>query len=101
MKENEAISLQNAPKKNKEEFVPNKWDKKLNDYNNYVKEYLKHYKKSLTGNSISLSKYPYFKAKSERLNKKLSKGIEKELLTKKQLATVFKIREKIVNTCCN
>lgn len=101
MKKNETISLQNVPKKNKEEFVPNKWDRKLNDYNNYVKEYLKHYKKSLTGNSISLSKYPYFKAKSESLDKKLSKGIEKELLTKKQLTTVFKIQEKIVNACCN
>ena len=40
----------------------------------YVKEYLKHYKKSLKGNSISLSKYPYFKLKSESLNKKLNKS---------------------------
>ncbi|MFV8361531.1 hypothetical protein [Flavobacterium sp. LS1P3] len=101
MKKNEAISIQNVLEKNKEEIILNKWDKKLNDYNNYVKEYLIHYKKSLKGNSISLSKYPYLKVKSESLSKKLNRGIEKELLTKKQLTKVFKIREKIVNACCN
>lgn len=101
MKKNETISIQNVLEKNKEEIIVNKWDKKLNDYNNYVKEYLIHYKKSLKGNSISLSKYPYLKVKSESLSKKLNRGIEKELLTKKQLTKVFKIREKIVNACCN
>ncbi|MGZ9735704.1 hypothetical protein [Flavobacterium sp. GNP002] len=101
MKKNENISIQNVLENNKEEIILNKWDKKLNDYNNYVKEYLIHYKKSLKGNSISLSKYPYLKVKSESLSKKLNRGIEKELLTKKQLTKVFKIREKIVNACCN
>lgn len=101
MKKNDTISIQNVLEKNKEEIILNKWDKKLNDYNNYVKEYLIHYKKSLKGNSISLSKYPYLKVKSESLSKKLNRGIEKELLTKKQLTKVFKIREKIVNACCN
>ena len=101
MKKNETISIQNVLEKNKEEIILNKWDKKLNDYNNYVKEYLIHYKKSLKGNSISLSKYPYLKVKSESLSKKLNRGIEKELLTKKQLTKVFKIREKIVNACSN
>ena len=101
MKKNETISIQNVLENNKEEIILNRWDKKLNDYNNYVKEYLIHYKKSLKGNSISLSKYPYLKVKSESLSKKLNRGIEKELLTKKQLTKVFKIREKIVNACCN
>ena len=101
MKKNETVLILNEPEKNKEEIILDKWDKKLNDYDNYVKEYLIHYKKSLKGNSISLSKYPYLKVKSERLSKKLSRGIEKELLTKKQLTKVFKIRKKIVNACCN
>ena len=100
MEKNKTINILNVTKK-KEELTLNKWDKKLNDYNYYVKEYLKHYKKSLKGNSISLSKYPYFKLKSESLNKKLNKGIKKELLTKKQQTTIFKIRKKIVNTCIN
>lgn len=58
-------------------------------------------KKSLKGNSVSLSKYPYLKVKSESLSKKLNKGIEKELLTKKQVSKVFKIQKKIVNACCD
>ena len=101
MKKNETISIQNVLEKNKEEIILDKWDKRLNDYNNYVKEYLIHYKKSLKGNSVSLSKYPYLKVKSESLSKKLNRGIEKELLSKKQLTKVYKIREKIVNACCN
>lgn len=101
MKKNETISIQNVLEKNKEELILDKWDKKLNDYNNYVKEYLIHYKKSLKGNSVSLSKYPYLKVKSESLSKKLNKGIEKELLSKKQVSKVYKIRKKIVNACCD
>ncbi|TDE27817.1 hypothetical protein E0I61_13990 [Flavobacterium ranwuense] len=101
MKKNEAKSILNVPEKNKEELILDKWDEKLNDYNNYVKEYLMQYKKSLKGNSVSLSKYPYLKVKSESLSKKLNKGIKKELLTKKQLTKVFKIRKKIENACCN
>ena len=38
MKKNETISIQNVLENNKEEIILNKWDKKLNDYNNYVKE---------------------------------------------------------------
>ncbi|MDI6051275.1 MULTISPECIES: hypothetical protein [unclassified Flavobacterium] len=101
MTRNETISILNVSEKNKEELILDKWDEKLNDYDNYVKEYLIHYKKSLKGNMASLSKYPYLKVKSESLSKKLNKGIKKELLTKKQLTKVFKIRKKIVNACCN
>ncbi|MFV8347744.1 hypothetical protein [Flavobacterium sp. ZB4P13] len=95
MKKNETKSLLNVLEKNKEELILDKWDEKLNDYDNYVKEYLIHYKKSLKDNTLSLSRYPYLKVKSESLSKKLNKG------TKKQLTKVFKIRKKIVNACCN
>jgi hypothetical protein len=77
MKKNETKCLLNVLKKNKEELILDKWDQKLNDYDNYVKEYLIHYKKSLKGNTLSLSRYPYLKVKSESLSKKLNKGIKK------------------------
>ena len=46
---------------NIEKVGGNKWDKQFDDYDNYVKEYLIHYKKSLKGNLVSLAIYPYMK----------------------------------------
>ncbi|MBF2708337.1 hypothetical protein [Flavobacterium soyangense] len=74
----------------------NKWDKYLNDYENYVKEYIKDYKKSLKGNLVSLSKYPYMKAKSEALCEQLNDAQNKSLLTKKQLKRISKIQTKML-----
>ena len=57
MKKNETTSALNSPEKNKEELITDKWDKKLNDYENYVKEYLIHYKKL----NIRLSELSFLK----------------------------------------
>jgi hypothetical protein len=77
-----------------------KWDKRLDDYNNYVKEYIKHYKKSLTGNPISLAKYPYMKIKSEVLAERLNKAQIKCNLTERQIKRVLKIKMKLVKALC-
>lgn len=79
--------------------VPNKWEKCLDDYENYTKEYIKQYKKSLKGNLVSLSKYPYMKAKSDALCEKLEKAKNQGFLTEKQLQRISKIQQKIMNTC--
>ncbi|MBC7848061.1 MAG: hypothetical protein H7Y10_16385 [Flavobacterium sp.] len=76
-----------------------KWDKYLVDYNNYTKEYIKHYKKSIDGNSNSLSKYPYMKAKSDVLYVKLFDAKKKGVLTEKQIERFYKIQLKIANNC--
>ena len=78
----------------------NKWDKCLDDYENYLKEYIKHYKKSLKGNLVSLSKYPYMKAKAEALCEKLNNVQNKALLTEKQQKRISKIQTKMLYTCC-
>jgi hypothetical protein len=78
----------------------NKWDKCLDDYENYLKEYIKHYKKSLKGNLVSLSKYPYMKAKSEVFCEQLNNAQNKTLLTEKQLKRISKIQTRMLNTCC-
>ncbi|WP_051929303.1 hypothetical protein [Flavobacterium sp. 83] len=77
-----------------------KLNKLVDDYVNYVKEYIIHYKKSLRGNTISLAKYPYMRAKTEALGLKLNNAEEKELLTKDQIKKILKIKMKIINSCC-
>ena len=76
-----------------------KWDKCLDDYENYTLEYIKQYKKSLKGNLISLSKYPYMKAKSEALLEGLTAAQNKTLLSEEQLKRISKIQMKLVNAC--
>lgn len=78
-----------------------KWNKKIQDYDNYVNKYLKNYKKSLQGNTVSLSKYSYMKIKSEALNTKLNKAMDKGLLTKNQIKKILKTQVKIMNECCD
>lgn len=65
--------LNDMPKK-ENPIINYKWVKRVVDYANYAKEYITHYKKSLKGNSISLSKYPYMKVKWEALGMKLEKA---------------------------
>lgn len=72
----------------------NKWDKYLDDYDNYVKEYKKHYENSQNGCAISLSLYPYMREKWEDIKERIIKGYEKKCLTKKQIKRVIKINMK-------
>lgn len=76
-----------------------KWSNLLDDYENYTKEYLLHYKKSLKGNSDSASIYPYMKAKTEEFAKKIYEAYNKSLLTEKQIKRIKKIHTKIICTC--
>lgn len=90
----------NAIKENcTKKILTSKWDKCLDDYENYTIEYIKQYKKSLKGNGISLSKYPYLKAKSEALCEQLNTAQGKDLLTEKQLKRISKIQMKMVHAC--
>ena len=79
----------------------NKWDKCLDDYTNYIKEYIRHYKKSLKGNTASSCKYPYMKAKFEDLNTKLNQAQSERLLTQKQIKRKLKIQMKIIHAFNN
>lgn len=74
----------------------NKYNKYLDDYNTYTKNYIKHYKKSTMGDIISLSKYPYLKIKSENVEKKLHKAQIQSALTKKQIKRFIELKMKLV-----
>ena len=88
------------PKRCSAKLFRNKWDKRLDDYENYLKEYVQHYKKSLKGNLISLAKYPYLQAKSEDLIEQLNSAQNKGLLTEKQLKRIHKIQIKTLYSSC-
>lgn len=97
---NSSANITNAIKENcSKKSLTNKWDKCLDDYENYIIEYIKQYKKSLKGNGISLSKYPYMKAKAEALCEQLNNAQNKDLLSEKQLKRIAKIQMKMVNAC--
>ncbi len=74
--------------------LKNNWDKCLYEYNNYSKEYIKHYKKALNGNFFSMLRYPNMKAKSEDLLQQLIDAQTNSLLTKKQIKELQKLKNK-------
>lgn len=89
------FALENTPKR--EHTIGNhKWDKCLDDYYNYVKEYKMHYKKSKEGNEMSLSLYPYMKEKWAALRKRINRAYENKRLNEKQIERV--VTMKIVKT---
>ncbi|WP_091089277.1 hypothetical protein [Flavobacterium gillisiae] len=80
----------------KENTGNEKWDRYLDDYNNYVKEYNKHYLNALKGDERSISLYPYMKEKWEALKKRLVKAYNNKRLSDRQIRRVVKINTKIV-----
>jgi hypothetical protein len=78
-----------------------KWDRCLDDYNNYVKEYNKHYLNAQKGDEKSISLYPYMKEKWEGIKKRLIKAYKKKRLSERQISRVIKINMKIVKACFN
>ena len=76
-----------------------KWDRCLDDYNNYVKEYNMHYLNALKGYERSISLYPYMKEKWESLKNRLIKAYNNKRLSDRQIRRVVKINMKIVKAC--
>ena len=99
MDKNDKETVSSTPKKNSTKHLSKKWDKYLDDYNNYLKEYIKHYKKSLKGNLISLSQYPYMRARSLELYERLFEAKNKSILTEKQVKRISKIQMKVIVAC--
>lgn len=76
----------------------NKWDKSLLDFKNYTRKYIKHYKKSLTGDLISLTKYPYMKIRTEIIAERLLKAQRKSVLSSEQIDRFVKIKMKVIKS---
>ena len=73
-----------------------KWDRYLDDYINYVKEYNIHYLNALKGDERSISLYPYMKEKCIALKRRIIKAYSNKLLCDRQINRVFKNKIKIV-----
>ncbi|MEZ7499974.1 hypothetical protein QO200_14640 [Flavobacterium sp. Arc3] len=99
MKAIQKVLLLEKTGKENEVTVSNKWDRYLDDYNNYVKEYNKHYLNALKGDQRSISLYPYMKEKWESLKKRLIKAYNNKRLSDRQIRRVVKINMKIVKAC--
>lgn len=100
MKSSEKVFVMENKIKRESKIRSNKWDKYLDDYNNYVDEYKKHYKNSQNGDEISLSLYPYMQVKCEFLKERITLAHDNKCLTKKQIKRVLKIDMKIVEPSC-
>ena len=68
-----------------------KWDKFIEDFDNYLREYKMHYRNSQNGNEISLSLYPYMREKCEVLKGKINKANEKKHLSENQINKSIKL----------
>lgn len=92
----EKVLLLEKTGKVKEVTGNDKWDRYLDDYNNYVKEYNIHYLNSLKGDERSISLYPYMKEKWEALKSRLIKAYNNKRLSDRQIRRIVKINMKIV-----
>lgn len=73
------------------------WDKILDDYEDYVNEYIKFYKKAMSGDMSALEKYPELLEKAEELEKSLQKAQDNNNLSSSQIKRISNIQNKIIN----
>lgn len=101
MRVNEKVLVMENTGTSKHNVGNSKWDMCLDDYNNYVKEYNRHYLKAQKGDLRSLSLYPYMKQKWESVKKRLVKAYNKERLSEQQVKRIAKINTKVVSAVLN
>lgn len=73
------------------------WDKMLNDYEDYVVEYLKFYKKAMEGDYSAISKYPALMQKATALQQSIAKAQNDNELSATQVQRMLKIQIKMTN----
>lgn len=69
------------------------WDKILNEYEKYVDQYIKTYKKAMNGDMTAMSEYVKLAEKAQKLADKLEKAEDE--MTTAQLKRYAKITEKM------
>jgi len=73
------------------------WDKMLDDYEDYVDEYIKFYKKAMNGDQSAMSEYPTLMEKATKLQTSMEKAQSNNELTASQITRMTKIQTKMMN----
>ena len=71
------------------------WDKTLDEYEQYVNQYVKTYKKAMDGDMSAMTEYAKLMKKAQSLSDKLSKA--KGEMSNAQLQRYLKITQKMTN----
>ncbi len=75
----------------------NDWDNILDEYENYVNDYISLYKKAMNGDTSALSEYTNMLKNAEKLQKSLEKAKKGNTLSKTQMNRMLKIQNKMLN----
>lgn len=71
------------------------WDKMLNDYEDYVDEYIKFYKKAMKGDNSAMSQYPSMMEKANSLQSSMQEAQNNNELNSTQISRMIKIQSKM------
>lgn len=73
------------------------YDEMLDDYEDFVDEYIKFYKKAKEGDVNAISSYPALLEKAEKLDGKFERANKNDHLTSKQVSRYIEIQKKMMN----
>jgi len=77
------------------------WDQMLNDYEEYVNEYLKFYKKAIAGDMSALSEYQELLDKATALETSMTAAQNDDKLSAAQISRLMKIQTKMLQGAIN
>ena len=69
----------------------------LDDYEDYVDEYIKFYKKAMEGDNSALTQYPALMQKATALQQSMAKAQNNNELSATQIQRMMKIQTKMTN----
>lgn len=72
------------------------WDKMLNDYDAYVTDYIRIYKKAMKGDNSAILEYPALMEKANALSESMKAAQNENKLSTKQVARMAKIQVKML-----
>lgn len=74
------------------------YDKMLNDYDEYVTEYVKFYKKAMNGDDDAMAEYPAMMEKATKLQESMQQAQGNNQLSAAQIGRMAKIQNKMLQT---